>query len=90
MQLIPISDVASKNDFTSINNISRDDLLAALRIPLQLMGILPQNVGGFGSKREAPRCWLNELVQAQARPAQMTNGWGSRSCYSDHTRSPRS
>ena len=38
IQLLPISEVAAKDDFAAIKNISRDDLLAALRIPPQLMG----------------------------------------------------
>lgn len=75
MQLIPISEVAAKDDFASIKNISRDDLLAALRIPPQLMGIVPQNAGGFGSIRDAAQVWaLNELEPVQARLAQI-NDW---------------
>lgn len=45
IQLIPVSEVAAKDEFSSIKNISRDDLLAALRIPPQLMGIV--NRPGF-------------------------------------------
>lgn len=75
IQLIPISEVAAKDDFGSIKNISRDDLLAALRIPPQLMGIVPQNAGGFGSIREAAQIWaVNELEPIQARLAQV-NDW---------------
>jgi PBSX family phage portal protein len=75
LQLLPISEVAAKDDFGSIKNISRDDLLAALRIPPQLMGIVPQNAGGFGSLREAAEVWaMNELEPMQARLAQL-NDW---------------
>lgn len=75
IQLIPISEVAAKDDFGSIKNISRDDLLAALRIYPQLMGIVPQNSGGFGSMREAALVWgLNELEPLQARMLQV-NEW---------------
>ncbi|MDH4585651.1 phage portal protein [Pseudomonas sp. BN415] len=75
LQLIPISEVAAKDDFGAIKNISRDDLLASLRIPPQLMGIVPQNAGGFGSLREAAEIWtLNELEPIQARLAQV-NEW---------------
>lgn len=75
IQLIPISEVAAKDDFGSIKNISRDDLLAALRIYPQLMGIVPQNSGGFGSMREAAQVWgLNELEPLQARLLQI-NEW---------------
>ncbi len=75
IQLLPVSEVAAKDEFGSINNISRDDLLAALRIPPQLMGIVPQNAGGFGSLREAAEVWaVNELEPIQARLAQV-NEW---------------
>ncbi|MBA1289191.1 phage portal protein [Pseudomonas japonica] len=61
IQLIPVSEVAAKDEFTSIKNVSRDDMLAALRIPPQLMGIVPQNAGGFGSVADANAAWtLNE------------------------------
>ena len=75
IQLIPVSEVAAKDEFSSIKNISRDDLLAALCIPPQLMGIVPQNAGGFGSLREAAEVWaVNELEPLQARLAQV-NEW---------------
>lgn len=75
IQLLPVSEVAAKDEFGSIKNISRDDLLAALRIPPQLMGIVPQNAGGFGSLREAAEVWaVNELEPIQAR-LQQVNEW---------------
>ncbi|WP_350012537.1 phage portal protein [Pseudomonas asiatica] len=75
IQLLPISEVAAKDDFGSIKNISRDDLLAALRIPPQLMGIVPQNAGGFGSVLEASKIWVsNELKPIKQRLTQI-NDW---------------
>jgi PBSX family phage portal protein len=75
IQLIPVSEVAAKDEFSSIKNISRDDMLAALRIPPQLMGIVPQNAGGFGSIKEAAQIWaMNELEPIQAR-LQQVNEW---------------
>ena len=75
LQLIPISEVAAKDDFGAIKNISRDDQLAMLRIPPQLMGVVPQNAGGFGSIRDAAQVWAtNELEPEQARLLQI-NDW---------------
>ncbi|WP_435605897.1 phage portal protein [Pseudomonas knackmussii] len=75
IQLIPVSEVAAKDDFGAIKNISRDDQLAALRVYPQLMGIVPQNAGGFGSIREATEVWMaNELEPLQAR-FQQVNEW---------------
>ena len=75
LQLISISEVAAKDDFGAIKNISRDDQLAMLRIPPQLMGVVPQNAGGFGSIRDAAQVWaVNELEPEQARLLQI-NDW---------------
>lgn len=53
IQILPISDVTAKDEFSNIKNISRDDLLAAHRVPPQLIGIIPQNNGGFGDVGKA-------------------------------------
>lgn len=75
LQLIPVSEVAAKDEFGGIKNITRDDMLASLRIPPQLMGIVPQNAGGFGSIRDASVVWAaNELQPLQARLLRL-NEW---------------
>lgn len=68
VQIIPISEVAAKDDFNSIKEISRDDVLAALRIPPQLLGIVPSNTGGFGNIKDATEMfWFNEIRPIQTR-----------------------
>lgn len=75
IQLIPFSEVAAKDEFNSIKNQTRDDVLARLRIPPQLMGIVPQNAGGFGSIRDAALIYVsNELEPLQTRMLQL-NDW---------------
>lgn len=75
IQLIPVSEVAAKDEFSAIKNQTRDDVLASLRIPPQLMGIVPQNAGGFGSIREAAQIFVaNELEPIQSRMTQL-NEW---------------
>jgi PBSX family phage portal protein len=75
IQVIPISEVAAKDEFSGIKNITRDDMLAGLRIPPQLMGVVPQNAGGFGSIRDAALVYAaNELEPIQARMLQV-NDW---------------
>ena len=44
-------------------------MLASLRIPLQLMGIVPQNAGGFGSIREAAEIYVANGVGIAADAA---------------------
>ena len=75
VKLIPVSEVAAKDEFTGIKGVTRDDMLASLRVPPQLLGIVPQNSGGFGSIRDAAQVWEElELVPLQARIA-VLNEW---------------
>jgi len=68
LKLIPVSEVAAKDEFTGIKSVTRDDMLASLRTPPQLLGIVPQNSGGFGSIREAATVWAAmELAPLQTR-----------------------
>ncbi|KQR50164.1 phage portal protein [Acidovorax sp. Leaf160] len=76
IQLIPISEVAAKDDFLNIKNTSRDDVLAAHRVPPQLMGMLPNNVGGFGDVEKAAMVFArNEISPLQATMAHAINAW---------------
>ncbi len=68
VQVIPIADIASKDEFTAIKNITRDDMLAAHRTPPQLLGIIPQNNGGFGDVGRALDVFFaNEIEPLEAR-----------------------
>jgi PBSX family phage portal protein len=79
IQLIPISEVAAKDDFLNIKNASRDDVLAAHRVPPQLMGMLPNNVGGFGDVEKAATVFArNEIAPLQATMAHAINTWAGR------------
>jgi len=68
IKILPLSEVATKDDFFNIKKASRDDLLAAHRVPPQMMGIIPDNAGGFGDVEKAARVFVrNELVPLQER-----------------------
>lgn len=68
VQLIPVSEVAARDDFWNIKNASRDDQLAGHRVPPQLMGIIPANTGGFGDVEKAAKVFVaNELEPLQQR-----------------------
>lgn len=59
----------------NIKNVSRDDMMAAHRVPPQMMGIMPSNVGGFGDVEKASRVFVrNELIPLQKR-LQELNDW---------------
>jgi len=75
IQIIPLSEVAAKDEFLNIKNVSRDDMLAAHRVPPQMMGIIPNNTGGFGDVEKASRVFVrNELMPLQKRFEEL-NAW---------------
>lgn len=66
LNVIPLAEVAAKDEFYNIKIASRDDQLAGHRIPPQLMGVVPQNSGGFGDIEKAARVfYFNEIVYYQ-------------------------
>lgn len=75
IKIIPLSEVATKDDFFNIKNATRDDLLSAHRVPPQMMGIIPNNTGGFGDVEKAAKVFVrNELVPLQERMKEL-NEW---------------
>lgn len=76
INLIPIGEAAAKDEFLNIKNVSRDDLLAAHRVPPQLMGIVPTNSAGFGDVVNAARVFArNEIQPLQDTLASAINIW---------------
>lgn len=75
IQLIPVSEVAAKDEFFNIKNVTRDDQLAAHRVPPELMGVIPTNTSGFGDPFKSAKVFnRNELQPLQARFMEL-NDW---------------
>lgn len=75
LQLLPVSEVAAKDEFLHIKNVTRDDQLAAHRVPPQLLGIIPHNTGGFGDAAQAAAVFAaNEVAPLQSRMLEI-NDW---------------
>lgn len=75
IQLIPVSEVAAKDEFFNIKNVTRDDQMASHRVPPQLMAVIPTNTGGFGDPKQAASVFSrNELQPLQARFKEL-NEW---------------
>lgn len=53
IKLLPIAEAGAKDEFLGIKNTTRDDVLAAHRVPPQLLGVVPSNAGGFGNIAQA-------------------------------------
>lgn len=66
IKIIPIAEVGAKDDFLGIKNTTRDDVLAAHRVPPQLLGIIPANAGGFGDLAKA----LDSFFELEIVPLQ--------------------
>lgn len=68
IKIVPLSKVATKDDFFNIKKVSAADLLDAHRIPFQLMGGKPENVGSVGDVEKVAKVFVrNELSPLQAR-----------------------
>ncbi len=48
IKIVPLSKVATKDDFFNIKKASAADLMDAHRVPFQLMGGKPENIGSMG------------------------------------------
>lgn len=75
IQLLPIGEVAAKDEFWNIKKVTVEDQLAAHRVPPQLMGIIPSNAGGFGNVRDAAEVFHElEIEPLKARLTEV-NDW---------------
>ncbi|MDC7675365.1 phage portal protein [Asticcacaulis machinosus] len=75
VQIVPMSEAAAKDEFLGIKNTTRDDVLAAHRVPPQLLGIVPANSGGFGDIGKARDVFFeNEIKPLQSKFLQI-NDW---------------
>lgn len=75
LQILPFSQIAAKDEFTGIKDATRDDMLAIHRVPPQLMGVMPGNVGGFGDVEKAAQVFsVNELLPIQETLKEL-NSW---------------
>ncbi|MCW2095139.1 UNVERIFIED_ORG: PBSX family phage portal protein [Enterobacter sp. BIGb0239] len=77
IKLVPLSEVATKDDFFNIKKVSAEDLMSAHRVPPQMMGIMPNNAGGFGDVIKAAQVFVrNELTPLQERLKQINDNLG--------------
>lgn len=75
IQLLPVSEVTAKDEFFNIKNVTRDDMLAAHRVPPQLLGVVPSNTGGFGAADTAAEVFGRNEVQPLQDKFRQLNEW---------------
>ncbi|PTA86938.1 phage portal protein [Kluyvera sp. Nf5] len=79
IKIVPLSEVATKDDFFNIKKVSATDLLDAHRIPFQLMGGKPENVGSLGDIEKVAKVFVrNELLPLQNRLQEINDWLGER------------
>lgn len=90
IKLIPIGEATAKDEFLNIKNVSRDDQLAAHRVPPELIGVVPGNAAGFGNVVNAARVFArNEIQPLQTHLAAAINDFaGEEICRFDTYRLP--
>lgn len=75
IQVIPLSEISTKDDFSAIKAETRGDQLSGHRVPPQLMGIVPEKDSGFGDVEKAASVFArNEIQPLQARMLEL-NDW---------------
>lgn len=75
IKIVPLSEVATKDDFFNIKKVSAADLLDAHRVPFQLMGGKPENIGSMGDVEKVAKVFVyNELSPLQERFKEI-NDW---------------
>ena len=89
VQIIPISEVAAKDEFLNIKNVTRDDVLAAHRVPPQLLGVIPQTAGGFGNVHDANDVFFTNEIEPLMMRLTEVNDWLGREVvrFTDYQRS---
>ncbi|WP_142847097.1 phage portal protein [Telmatospirillum sp. J64-1] len=75
LKVIPIAEVAAKDEFLTLKNVTRDDVMAVHRVPPQLMGIIPNNVGGFGDVDKAARVFAKNELEPLMATFRDINDW---------------
>lgn len=63
IKIIPVGDIATKDDFTSIKSVTAQDMLAAHRFPSSLGGIIPSGNQNLGDPLKADEAYKkNESI----------------------------
>lgn len=75
IQILPVSEIAAKDEFFNIKAATRDDVLAAHRVPPQLLGIVPSNSGGFGAIVPAANVFARHEIAPLQAQFEALNDW---------------
>ena len=63
IQIIPVGDIATRDEFERVKNITRNDVIAAWRMNPALAGVMPENAAGFGDIEKIDRVYTNNEIR---------------------------
>lgn len=75
VQIVPIGEVAAKDEFLGIKDATREDVLAANRVPPVLLGVIPKSAGGLGSIVEAANGFHPTVIEPLQMRMLEVNDW---------------
>ncbi len=67
--------MGAKDELLGIKNTTRDNVMAAHRMPPQLLGIIPANAGGFGDPAKATDMFFELEIQPLQAVFEELNDW---------------
>jgi PBSX family phage portal protein len=74
IRILPIAEVGAKDEFLGIKGATQADVLAAHRVPPQLLGIVPAQGSAFGNPTEATATFFElEIAPLQAAFAELND-----------------
>ncbi len=68
IKVVPIAEVGAKDEFLGIKSATQADVLAAHRVPPQLLGIVPAQGSAFGNPTEAKETFLEMEIEPLQAP----------------------
>ena len=74
IQIIPVGDIATKDEFERIKNITCNDVIAARRMKPALAGCMPENAAGFGDLEKIDRVYMNNEIRPIRQFFMQVNG----------------
>jgi len=63
IKILPIAEAGAKDEFLGIKAATQADVLAAHRVPPQLLGIVPAQGSAFGSPKDATAMFLELEIE---------------------------
>lgn len=68
VQIIPVGDISTKDEFERIKNITKGEILSMHRMQPGLAGVIPENTGGFGDPLKIMQIYYELEVGPMQQP----------------------